>query len=139
VHLRAADPLADLLLREVLAEPQVQHLALALVQHGAELLEGDPVIAAAEAGPRVLDRLVPGGAVRLVVVCGRVERRGGIAVLRLDRLEDRLQRLAQVGGDVCAVGSPPSCCQSSSRARRTARASSCRSRGGLIAQVLSRK
>src|ERR1044072_3162430 len=75
MHLRDADALADLRLREVLGEAQPEHFTLAVAQHGHQPLDGGGVLGEAEA--RILDaeRLGHPLAV-IVVVAWSVERDG---------------------------------------------------------------
>ena len=104
MHLRVADLLADLPLREVLHEAQLEHLTLDLRQRGPRA--GDRLT--------VLDELVRGVVVaeqvdqrgRLVLVTARrcIERGGLVARSGLLGLQDLLHRAAEVLGHLAYLG-----------------------------------
>src|SRR4051794_7450382 len=91
VHLRDADDVADLGLREVLLEAQAQHLALALGQHAHQSLDGRGVLrhgVAVVLGAEGVDEL----ALLVLLAARAVERDGAVRAGGLARLEHLLGR-----------------------------------------------
>src|SRR3954468_15206919 len=89
VHLADADALADLGLGEILREAQPQDLALALVEHPHQALDGRRVLGDGE--PRILDPVGRAEAVTLLVLLARaVERDRPVGTRGLAGLEHLL-------------------------------------------------
>src|SRR5262245_32210260 len=100
VHLRAADPFADLPLEQVIAIAQAQHLAGARVEHVAELLEGDGGVGRAEVVAPVGDPLDACRTTLLVRRDGLVERVGSAARAGHQRIVDVLDADVEMARDV---------------------------------------
>ena len=136
LHLRDADALGDLRLREVLPEAQPQHLAVADRQHPERVVEQHPHLRATELGvagaDRVRQRRRPRPSARRASACG-----GRPATGSSSGPPRRAARTALAIS--CTVGERPSSVVSLSRALAISICSSCIPRGTRIAQVLSRK
>src|SRR5580693_2876896 len=92
VHLRAADPLADLALGELLDEPQAQHLALDVAERSPAGHERLAILG--QLVPAVLapERVAERAAVLVLVGDRRIERRREIVVRRVECLDHLLHR-----------------------------------------------
>src|SRR4051812_39682194 len=90
LHLRDADPLADLGLGEVLLEAQPQHLALALGHRVEQTGEGGAIFRQPEAVLVATHRVAQRVARLLARSARRVDRRRPVGRRRLERLEDLL-------------------------------------------------
>ena len=89
VHLSNADDLADLGLREIFAEAQMQHESLASGKSTDQPVEQDGVFSGCVTG--VLDRDFQSSAVRFAVVVARLLERDGVSCGRgLHRFKDFL-------------------------------------------------
>src|SRR3954452_17436705 len=100
LHLRYADALADLGLRQVFLEAQPQHLALARGDRPHELLERRAVLGEAEALLGGADRVAERFPRLVLVAARRRQRRGAVGARRLQRLEPVLLREADRLGDL---------------------------------------
>ena len=140
VHLRDADALADLGLREVLGEAQPQHLALAVAQHAHQPLDRGRVLGDAEA--RVLDARTRRRCRRrlLVVVARAVERDRAVGARRPRAPRAPARRVdAEALGDLGGRRRAAELARQLLADRLELTASSCRSRGTRTDQPWSRK
>ena len=100
LHLRDADALADLGLREVLVEAQAQHLALARRDRAHEVLERRAVLGQREAVLLGAERVAEGVAAVVLAAARRLQRGGLVGARRLERLEHVLLVGADLGRDL---------------------------------------
>src|SRR6185312_15176054 len=100
LHLRDADALADLGLREVLGEAQVQHLALARGDRAHEVLDRGAILGQREAALLGAERVAQRVPALVLAAARRLERGGLVGARRLERLEDVLLLRAHLRADL---------------------------------------
>src|SRR5258705_10788722 len=100
LHLRDADALADLGLREVLLEAQAQYLALTRRHRAQQLLERGPVLGQREAALVPPDGVSEGVAGIVLGAARGLQRRRAVRAGRLQRLEHLLLRGLDRLGDL---------------------------------------